>query len=305
MIREERTCNTPLWIIESGLSKGEAGPAHALASRFDLSFRRLRDLASMEPGCVPPRLVMTSGSSAAFAGLSLRRRFGVPVVHCTHHGTTGFFGQRLFDELILSATHPVRTHGTHVIPVLGPLSIVSPTLYERARHVWGERLEHLPSPRVAAVLDAGGAIDPRRASVLGRQLGEMVRAENGSVMVSVARGVAREVAESFIAGLDECFSLVWRHGEPDDDPTLGFMACADAIVLYGCRVETVIEAAASDLPLFVEVVPGRFGTWNRLVRTLMEQGMLRLFDRDISPWVRSPLDEAGRVAQMLRRRFGL
>ncbi|NHN84689.1 hypothetical protein GOB93_08530 [Acetobacter musti] len=305
MMVQETTCDVPLWVIESGRS-GNAGPAHALASRFGCSFRRMRDLSNTEAAWKPPRLVLTSGAGAGFAGLALRRRFGSPVVHCSAGRLSATLtGGRPFDAVILSLMHHSDRRSAHIIPVLGSLTIVSAELYRRARRLWMERLEHLPEPRIAVVLDAAGHFTPATADEAARILGSAVRDYRGSVLLSVAEGVPEEVADTFVGALGSCYKLVWRHGEPDDNPTLGFTGCADAIVVYGGRAVTLSEAAASDIPLFLGEPPDRFGAGNRLARALIANGYARVFEGDFSPWPRQPLDEASRVATVLRARFSL
>ncbi|NHO31268.1 ELM1/GtrOC1 family putative glycosyltransferase [Acetobacter fallax] len=305
MMVQETTCDVPLWVIESSVP-GRVGPAHALASRFDCSFRRMRDLSNAEAGWRPPRLMLTSGIGAGLAGLALRRRFGAPVVHCSSGRlATALTGGRPFDAVILPLMHRSSRASTHIIPVLGPLTIVSAELCKRARRLWIERLEHLPEPRVAVVLDAGEGLTPAEADAAARRLGLMVQDYRGSVLLSVSEGVPEGIADVFIEALGSCYKLVWRHGEPDDNPTLGFIGCANAVVVYGGRAVTLAETAATDLPVFLGHVPGRFGQNNRMARALVSNGYARIFDSDFSPWPREALDEAGRVASLLRTRFGL
>ncbi|NHO17522.1 ELM1/GtrOC1 family putative glycosyltransferase [Acetobacter oeni] len=303
MMVQETTCDAPLWVIESS-APGRIGPAHALASRFDCSFRRMRDLRNAETGWRPPRLVLTSGIGAGLAGLALRRRSGVPVVHCSSGRLSATLtGGRPFDAVILPLMHHTERRSPHIIPVLGPLTIVSAELYKRARRVWTERLEHLPEPRIAVVLDAGEILTPAEADAAARHLGLTVQDYRGSVLLSVSEGVPADIADTFIGALGDCYKLVWRHGEPDDNPTLGFIGCADTVVVYGGRAATLAETAAADMPVFLGSAPGRFGRNNRMARALIANGYVRVFDSDFSPWPRDPLDEASRAATLLRTRF--
>lgn len=292
-----------IWVIET-VRAGQVGQAHALAGRLGNSFRRVRDVATAEADGQPPHLILTSGVNGGLAGLTLGRRFDAPVVHCASQFARVTRG-RPFDMSIVPSVRPRDLRDDRVMTVFGPLTSVSPTLFDRARRLWGERLDHLPEPRIAAVLDSGAHMTPSLANESARRLALMVQDHYGSVLLSVADGVSREVADSFVAGLGSCFNLVWRHGEPDDDPTLGFMACADAVVVFCGRPATLVDAAASDLPVFVGEAPGLFGARNAIVKNLIAADYVRVLDEGFSPWPRQPLDEAGRVAAFLRQRFGL
>ncbi|NHN88176.1 ELM1/GtrOC1 family putative glycosyltransferase [Acetobacter conturbans] len=295
---------TSVWVLETG-QPGGIGPAHALAGRLGCTFLRLKDAQLREEDWPLPGLILTAGVKAGLAGLSLRRKMQVPVVHCGMRGAATLAFSRLFDETVLSAFHPYETTNVHVIPVLGPLSVVSPELYERAGRLWQERLEHLPQPRIAVRLESGWNAVNEEVVTAGRQLEMALRTFGGSILIAVGASVPNEMVESFVNALGSCFKLVWRHGEPDDDPSLGFIACADAVIVYGSRISTLVEVAASSLPVFLGHVPGRLGAYGRFARSLIEQDNIRVFDSDFSPWPRKPLDEAGRVAFIIKRRFAL
>ena len=292
----------PVWVIESA-QPGGCGPAHALAGRLGCSFRRLRDASFVENDSAPPGLILTAGFSAGMAGLSLRKKLKVPVVHCCSSRSVALAGSRVFDEVILSSWHVPEGKNGRVFPVLGPLSVVSPALYERAERLWRERLEHLPRPRVAVRLEAGWSDSVSDAMLAARQIELSMRLFGGSVMVTIGEGVSPAFANAFAEGLGSCIKLIWRHGEPDDNPGLGFTACADAVIIYGTRVSALIEATASVLPVFLGHIPGRFGAYNSLARALLERENVRIFDSDFSPWPREPLDESGRAANYIREKF--
>ncbi|MCE0742848.1 mitochondrial fission ELM1 family protein [Acetobacter sicerae] len=294
----------PVWVIESA-QPGGCGPAHALAGRLGTSFRRLTDVSFVEDDSASPGLVLTAGFSAGMAGLSLRKKLKVPVVHCCSSRSVALAASRVFDEVILSSWHVPERESSRVFSVLGPLSIVSPALYERAERLWRERLEHLPRPRIAVRLEAGWSDSVSDAMLAARQIELSMRLFGGSLLVTIGEGVPAAFANAFVDGLGSCIKLIWRHGEPDDNPGLGFTACSDAVILYGTRVSALVEAAASVLPLFLGHVPGHFGGYNSLARVLLKRGNVRIFDSDFSPWPREVLDEAGRAACFVWNRFEL
>jgi mitochondrial fission protein ELM1 len=67
----------------------------------------------------------------------------------------------------------------------------------------------------------------------------------------------------------------------------------------------ISEACATGAPVYIALPEFAGPRQRRLLATLQESAQVRLFKEDLSPWPRTPLDEAGRVAAEIRRRFPL
>ncbi len=76
---------------------------------------------------------------------------------------------------------------------------------------------------------------------------------------------------------------------------------ADAIVVSADSVSMVSEACGTEAPVFVALPELAGGRHRRLHRSLVEAGQVRMFGDSLSPWSREPLDEAGHVADAIRR----
>ncbi len=299
----------PIWVLDDPRSSA-AGQASAIAGRLGLPFRRLTAAPGEphRPGGPGPGLVLSAGTGSGLRALLLRSRHGCRVVHCA---TPRLPIERLsgwlpFDLTVLpqrrlagsSAAAPVASD--RVIAVLGAPNVVSPALLARARDLWAERLSHLPHPRIALLF---GGSDQKAALALGRRIAAMARERGGCVMASV-QPCPRPASEALSGGLAGCLHLIYRSGEPGEDPTLGFLGHADVVVVSGVGVLTLSEACAASAPVFVAAA----GSERREARTLLERmrvaGQVRPLLDDLSPWPRQPLDEAGRIAREIRARFG-
>ena len=226
------------------------------------------------------------GGAAAYAAASA---FGAPGPGATGPGTTG-----------PSRMGPSRMGLSRTIPVLGAPNVVSPGMLARARDLWAERLSHLPQPRV--VLLFGGS-DQQAALGLGRQVAALVRERGGCVLASVLPS-GGPAGDALAAGLSASLHLIYRADEPGEDPTLGFLGHADAVVVAGVGALTLSEACAASAPIFSAAVGHERREARRLLERLHQAGQVRPLGADLSPWPRQPLDEAGRVAQEIRNRFG-
>ena len=309
----------PVWVLADPHAPA-AGQASAIAGRLGLPFRRLDTMPGEphRPGGPGPGLVLSAGAGAGLRALLLRSRHGCRVVHCASRPLpVGFPAEWLpFDLTVLpQGNAPGNTTGSatghqpesvtaaassRMMPVLGLPNVVSPALLARARDLWGERLSHLPHPRV--VLLFGGA-DQKAALDLGRHVASLTRARGGSVM-AVVLPEGREAGDALAAGLATCMHLVYRSGEPGEDPTLGFLGHADAVVVAQVGALTLSEACAASAPIFTAPVGRELRATRHLLDRMRHAGQIQLLQNDLSPWSKQPLDEAGRVAREIRTRFG-
>lgn len=319
---------TPVWVLDDPRA-GTAGQAIGIAERLGVPFRlvpmswnRLAHLAMLAPRGTPfgwaaaslgvpeggaivrgaveaPLLTVSAGSRAAAAALWLRHRFGCRSVHSTR---PPLIGPRF--DLLVVAQHDRAALGPNVMPVLGVPHRVSPAALHHARDAWSERLAHLPQPRIALLLGGpvrGTDLQPALAHRLGRQVARLANTHRGSVMATTSRRTGAEATEALAAGLDASMHLMFRWGEPGENPYLGFLALADAIVVSADSVSMVSEACATPAPVFIALPELAGGRQRRLHHSLAEAGQVRPFADSLAPWRREPLDEAGNVAAAIRR----
>lgn len=254
-----------------------------------------------------PELVISAGRRSAPVALWLRVRYGCRLVHCMSPGLSGLFHRESFDLLVIPA-HDRPAPAPNVMPVLGAPHRVSPLALAQAELVWRERLSHLPHPRIALLV--GGPVrsvgmPPALAHTLGRTVAQLAINAGGTVMATTSRRTGDEASDALAAGLGPAMHSLYRWGEPDENPYMGFLASADVIVVTADSVSMISEACATTAPVYV-ALPELAGPRHRaLVESLTQAGQVRPFVHSLAPWNRTPLDESGRVANEIRRRFGL
>lgn len=287
---------------------GLAAPPHG-TEETELRWSAAESLVAARE--IRPSLVISSGSRSAAVALWLKARFDCAIVHCMKPGIGGLFRQRAYDLMVIPE-HDMPAPSANILSTLGAPHRVSPLVLRQAGEQWRERLGHLPHPRIALL--AGGArehpligngLTPSAANALGRQVARMAKNAGGSVMATTSRRTGDEATEALAAGLGSAMHLIYRWGEPSENPYLGYLATADAIVVTSDSVSMISEACATSASVFV-ALPELAGTKHRrLIDTLTQAGQVRRLGRSLVRWDRTPLDEAGRVAHEVLRRFPL
>jgi mitochondrial fission protein ELM1 len=252
-----------------------------------------------------PALVISSGRRSAAVALWLKWRFGSRIVHCMRPGLGGLLRTHHYDLLVIPE-HDNPPRAPNILPVLAAPHRVSPLRLTEEAAAWSERLSHLPSPRIALLVGGpirGTDLQPALAHTLGRRVARLAAARGGAVLATTSRRTGAEASDALAAGLSSCLNLVYRWGEPGENPYLGYLATADAIVVTADSVSMISEACATGAPVFVALPELAGPRHRRLIASLSRAGQVRLLRNDIRPWDRSPLDEAGRVAEEILRRF--
>jgi tartrate dehydrogenase/decarboxylase/D-malate dehydrogenase len=316
--------SAPVWVLDDPRA-GTSGQVIGIAERLGLPFRLVpldfnwrAHLASLVPGgslagLAPPSfgtqgsgpaLVLSAGSRAAPVARWLRRRYGCRLVHCMRPG----LGAGDFDLLVIGA-HDHPPDSPRILPVLGAPHRLSPRHLQQAGEDWAERLAHLPRPRIALML-GGGRMLSVPAQRLGMQVAALARHLGGSVMASASRRTGAAASEALGQGLGGALHLLYRWGEPGPNPYAGFLALADAIVVSGDSVSMISEACATSAPVLIALPELGGRRHRRLHASLYAAGQAQPFPGEPTATLPAghiavPLDEAGRVAAEIRRRFSL
>ncbi|HEY0421187.1 MAG TPA: mitochondrial fission ELM1 family protein, partial [Acetobacteraceae bacterium] len=266
-----------VWVLDDP-RVGTAAQAIGIAERLGVPFRRvpmawgwMAHMAGLAPGGsllglssaarlvagldveAGPRLVISAGRRSAAVALWLKRQFGCHVVHCMSPGMAGLLGWQNFDLLVIPE-HDRPPLAPNVFPVLGAPHRASPLLLHQAEVAWRDRLAHLPHPRVTLLVGGpvrGTDMQPALAHTLGRRVARLASARGGAVLATTSRRTGREATEALAAGLSSALHLLYRWGEPEENPYLGFLASADAIVVTADSVSMISEACATQAGVYM------------------------------------------------------
>jgi mitochondrial fission protein ELM1 len=209
---------------------------------------------------------------------------------------------RRFD-LVVAPRHD-RLRGANVVSVLGALHRVTPRRLAEAaaRHASG--LAHLPRPRVAVLI--GGTsrayrMTPESAGRLAAQLTALARKQGAGLMITASRRTSAETEAALRAALKSVPAVFWDGR--GDNPYLGYLGLADALIVTVDSVTMISEAAATGKPVHVAELEGGSAKFRRFHAGMREAGITRPFAGRIEDWSYPPLDETGRVAAEVKRRL--
>ncbi|MGE4219136.1 MAG: mitochondrial fission ELM1 family protein [Alphaproteobacteria bacterium] len=247
-----------------------------------------------------PDIVVSCGRNAIGPALGIKRRNRgrTFLVHVQHPRLP----TRWFD-LIAAPAHDGLT-GSNVMVTQGAVHRVTAAKLADAAERFRPMLAHLPRPLVAVLI--GGANKTFRLTratmeTLASQLAGIVRTHGAGLAVTPSRRTGPEneaLLRRTLAGLP---AAVWD-GQ-GDNPYLGYLALADAIVVTGDSVNMVSEAGATGKPVHVVHLEGGNAKFAHFHADMERIGVTRPFAGRLEQWSYPPLRETETVAAEVRRRL--
>lgn len=195
--------------------------------------------------------------------------------------------------------------GANVLPIVGSPHRVSPQGLAEAAEVFRDRLEPLPSPRVAVLIGGRSAafdLPPSHAEGLGLSIARAVRDAGGSVLLTFSRRTPQDARKTLRDALDGVPGMIWDGEGPN--PYFAFLHFADHVLVTEDSANMAAEAASTGKPVHVlPMVPLKPAPkFERLYAALRKRGAARPFSGRLDAWTYAPLAETDRAAgEVLRR----
>ena len=248
-----------------------------------------------------PAVAISASPRSEAVALWLREGFGTRLVHCGRPRLHA----RLFDLLVVPQ-HRATENAANLVQVLGEPHRLSPLVLSQARVSWAGRLSHLPRPLITLLVGGGaaGEMRPAAAHALARQVARMAAAAGGSVLATTSRHTGQEATNVLAAGLAPSMHVLYRWGEPGENPYAAMIALADVTIVTGDSPTMLSEACGGEAPVFI-ASQGDSPSNRRLHELMYRAGQARPLGSSLATWSRTPLDEAGRVATEIRARMSM
>jgi mitochondrial fission protein ELM1 len=171
-----------------------------------------------------------------------------------------------FDLVVACAHFRLPLHARRM-QIVAPLNAVTPEGMAQAAERWRGLFGDAPRPHI--VLVAGGTcarhlLDAETARRMGNEVRAWAESLGGSVFAITSRRTGPEATAALRRALGDAGHLhEWRAGEIDN-PYMGHLALADAIIVTGESESMLAEAAAAAKPLFIYPLPERSLKFRRI-----------------------------------------
>ncbi len=210
-------------------------------------------------------------------------------------------------DLIAIPQHDGPRHGSNILTTLAPLHAVTPETLAASREIWLPYFHHLPKPWVAVMI---GGNSKRHHYTMEDWVSLITRARDlagaGTLLITTSRRTpknALDLIEPMLSGIPH---LLHRWDSGKDNPYLGLLSCADAMIVTGDSLSMCAEACVSGKPVYIfapaHAAPDKH---RRMHEALVKAGLARMAEPPMAlDWKPSaPLDDAGLVAAALKTRF--
>lgn len=212
-------------------------------------------------------------------------------------------------DLVAVPRHDLAKPGANIIAVTGAPHQVRADTLAKAADAWRGRIAHLPKPWIAVLVGGsakGRALDGALIADLAGLLDAFARRCGGSLLITSSRRTDACAMDALLAQLAAPrFAHRWEQG--GENPYLGFLALADAVVVTGDSMSMCSEACASGAPVYI-FARDAFITakYARFHRELYDLGLARPLSDAASAGrgERVPLNAADAIAAEIRKRLG-
>ena len=251
----------------------------------------------------PPDLLISCGWHAVGPALWMKRRHrGRPfLVHIQHPRVR----PERFDLVVVPAHDGLS--GANVLQVTGSLHGITAAKLAAAASRFADAYRHVRRPLVAVLIGGNNSVYRMTEAALETLIGglkQLAETHGAGLLITLSRRTGAAADRRIREALGGTAAEIWNgQGE---NPFLGYLALADAVVVTCDSVNMISEACATGKPVYIAPLPGRGDSkFAAFHTTLFERGIARPFDGGLEHWTYPPFDETARVAAEVRRRMGL
>jgi mitochondrial fission protein ELM1 len=312
--------NPRTWVVTNG-NRGSDALAEGLLEALGLTAERLDHVKLSGPygwmapnGPAPlghvggrgkmfappwPDLVLSVGRTAAPYALAIRKQAK---------------GQTFVASLLNPKTKPEKwdlvwtplhdqLEGPNVVSTLTSPHRLSQQKLAAAGQALYEEIAAMPRPWIAVLV--GGPNGKYRFSPrLARDLCDKLEglAAGGSFLITTSRRTPEGVGWTIKQWMGTKPARLWMGGA--DNPYLGFLGLADAVVVSADSVNMAGEAASTGKPVYVLELPGSAGKFGRFHEALAQTGATRpLTGAPFAPWEYQPVDSNQAIADAVKAAY--
>ncbi len=202
-------------------------------------------------GETPDAVLSTSRRTAPIA-LYLKRKN--PHIKLFQLMFPGQYGINKFEKIFLPKHDANKKELPNFYWTVGSPHRVTHAVLESAAQEWCDKFANLPKPLTALII--GGAIKGKpftqeNAKLLADDVKALKQRIGGSLLITDSRRTGAEAEKVIVEILKDIPSYRFLWGSKDDNPLMGYYACADNLVVTGDSVSMCCEACGTGKPVYV------------------------------------------------------
>lgn len=197
----------------------------------------------------PDIVLSSSRRTAPIARWIKKQSPQTKLIQLLHIGKTGI---KDFSLIFVPEHDQHKFKAENIIYTIGSPHFVTDEKLATAKTEWMEQFSHLPKPITALII--GGSIKKHPFSLdnalqLAQATKQLKEKEGGSLLITTSRRTGIEAQNLIMENLKDIPHYAYLWGAEGKNPYLGFLSCADNLIVTGDSVSMCCEATATQKPL--------------------------------------------------------
>jgi mitochondrial fission protein ELM1 len=222
--------------------------------------------------------------------------------HVFNHENLNFF------DVVASPVHEGKPENKSTVLTLGAPNRITPLKLKEAQMKWGKIFSSFKDKKIAVLVGGNNKrflFDEKKVQDLADDLTALTNQQATSFLMTTSRRTGK-MQENLLkkAFVDDHY--IWNG--KGDNPYMGILACADAIVVTPDSVSMVSEAASTGKPVFIwglddDMTLLKMGKFNIFYQALYKNGFIKPFKEALKVkayQIHPALDDTSKVAGAVR-----
>lgn len=250
----------------------------------------------------PDIVLSASRRTAPIARWIKKQNRTTKLVQLLHIGKTGL---KDFDLIFVPEHDKEKAKASNIHYTVGSPHFVTPEKLQNAYKHWNQEFSQLPRPLTALII--GGAIKKRpftleNAKLLADAVKRLKKQIGGSLLITTSRRTGQNAENLIISSLSDIPQYAYLWGDNRENPYLGFLSCADNLIVTGDSVSMCCEATGAQKPLYIFTGKNWLTTKHlRFVQSLYNKGFARELREEFieEKTQHQPLNTAKEIAETI------
>ncbi|MFI3241016.1 MAG: mitochondrial fission ELM1 family protein [Alphaproteobacteria bacterium] len=199
----------------------------------------------------PDLIISASRRTAPVAQWIKKQSPTTKIIQLMHPGN---YGLKDFD-LVFVPHHDKghRKETSNITYIFGAPHRLSQQKLKEAKQQWQKTFAHLPQPLTAVLVGGGASLNEENATKLGKELKTLKNKFGGSILITTSKRTGEKPTQLILNEIKDIPShqYIWGQTQDQENPFMGYLACADNVVVTGDSVSMPSEACGTSKPVFI------------------------------------------------------